>query len=248
MATYTGTEATNTAVVPYYQTRTYRDLLYAISRLTGITPARLLNDDALAIRDYINSALRTSWEYYPWAPLMSVTSDTVANLDNYAEYDLFSISKYDPRVKRWPTYYGFSEDSGGLNLLDDLATTTTVYLKYRQRFYPFDGIEHSLAESYSNGDMVYDSTTLDYYRSLADSNLGHEVTETAWWDRREIPAFLFEHARLSVVADIREAEGETNKAMILRRQADRARDLEIEKWERQKNQQIRPPVRVRSGG
>jgi hypothetical protein len=249
MPTYSGSPATVTATTPQYPTRTYKELLYAISRAAGIDPNRLLDDDALAIRDYINTALRTIWEYYPWPKLMRVGSDTYANIDNYANYDLFFISSTDPRVDRNPTFYTFSVDAGGFNIIDDnLATTATLYFTYRDRFYPFDGTRYSTITTYELDGMSYDSTTGDYYRSVVGSNLNNALTDTAWWDRRYIPAFLFEYTKLSALAQMREAEGQGEKSRILEVKATAALMAELDKWERQKNQQLRPHVRVRSGG
>lgn len=248
MSTITLTPATSTTTSPYYATRTYKELFENTCRAAGIEPDRVLNDDSLAIRDYINTGIREGWEYYPWPDLMEVTSTTVANIDNYAEHDLFSISKYDPRDKRYPHFYTYSVDANGINIINDLATTDTVWLKYRQAWYPFKGTAYSATTTYSIGDMAYDSTTGDYYRSLSNSNIGNLVTDTSKWERREIPAFLFEFTKLSALAELREAEGQGEKSTMLKGKAWRSMTLEIEKWERQKNQQIRPVVRVRSGG
>jgi len=248
MPTYTGTAAVSTATTPYYQVRTYSDLLSAICRTAGIEPGRLLTNDSATIRDYINSAMREGWQYYPWPDLMRVTSDTVANIDNYATYDLFSINKYDPRDKRYPGPYTFSVDGAGINIIPDLTSTDTVYLKYRDLWYPFSGTFYSASTSYSLSQMSYGSSTGDYYRSLSDSNLGNLITNTVYWDRREIPAFLFEFIKWSAVAELREAEGQGEKSRALKARAGVCMTLEIEKWERQKNQQLRPQVRLRSGG
>lgn len=248
MSTITLTAATNTTTVPYYQTRTYKDLFENICRSAGIDPSRPGPHDSLTIRSFINTALREAWEYYPWPDLMAVTSTLVSNIDNYAEYDLFSISKYDPRDKRYYDPYTFSVDSDGINILPDLAATATVYLRYRLLFYPFSGSAYSASSTYAVNDMAYDATTGDYYRSLANSNIGNSLTDTAWWDRRRIPAFLFEFTKTMVLADLREAEGQDAKAPVLRAQAGRLMTLEIDKWERQKNQQLRPVVRYRTGG
>jgi len=247
-ATFIGTPVTLGVDSPYYQTRTYKQLLENICRTAGIEPSRLLTDDSLAIRDFINSALREGWEYYPWPYLMVVTSDTVANIDDYSEYDLFSINKYDPRDKRYPGPYTFSVDAGGINIIPDLTATDTVFLKYRERWYPFTGSVYSASTTYATGDMAYDSTTGDYYRSLVSSNLAGSLSNALVWDRREIPDFLFEFAKYSVLGELREAEGQGEKARALKARAGVAMTLEIEKWERQKNQQLRPQVRLRSGG
>jgi len=251
------TPAVSSATSPYYQTRTYKSLLENICRVAGIEPDRLLSDDALAIRDYINSSMREGWEYYPWPHFMRAEETTVANIDNYKDKDLFAINELDPRLYRYPKPYTFSVDADGINIIPDLATTKTIYVYFRLFFYPFNGTEYSLTTTYSIGDMAYDSDTGDYYRSLANSNLGNGVSETTWWDRRQIPAFLFEYAKFSALSELREAEGQGNKSLRLKGdvtsatytgKATKALSLEIDKWERQKNQQLRPQVRVRSGG
>jgi len=247
MPTYIGIKAVSSST-PNYKVRTYSDLLSAICRTAGIEPGRLLTNDSATIRDYINSAMREGWEYYQWPDLMRVTQDTVANIDDYATYDLFSINKYDPRDKRYPGPYTFSVDGAGINIIPDLTSTDTVYLKYRELWYPFAGSAYSASTTYALNEMSYNSTTGDYYRSLSAGNIAQSITDIVYWDRREIPAFLFEFIKWSAVAELREAEGQGEKSRALKARAGVSMTLEIEKWERQKNQQLRPQVRLRSGG
>lgn len=248
MPTYSGSPATSTATTPYYQTRTYQDLLYSVCRAAGIEPGRLLNEDALAIRDYINESLRSGWEWYPWPGLMNTVSDTVSNLANYAEYDIISITKKDPGTDVNPTHYAWFIDGSGINIQTDLESTDTIYLTYRDLWYPFDGTNYDSATTYETGGMAYDTSTGDYYRSLADANLNNAVSDTAWWDRREIPAFLFDYAKWYALAQLREAEGQCSKSAMLQRRAEQALQTEIFKWESRKNHQIRPITRVRKQG
>lgn len=234
------------AIIRYYQTKTYKQLLENICRSAGIEPDRLLSDDALAIRDYINTAMRKGWEYYQWPDLMESEAATVATISNYLSHDLFHIFKLDPKVTTYAKPYRYFVDASGINILPDLAATDVIYPKWRYRWYAFEGVQW-VAATYSIGDMVYDSTTGDYYRSIVNNNTD-AVTETASWDRREIPGFLYEFIKHHALAELREAEGQGTKATALERKAWVALNLEIEKWERQKNQQLHPHHHVISGG
>ena len=179
MPTYSGTPATDPSISPYYPTRTYKDLLYACSRLSGIEPTRLLSDDALAFRDSVNAHLRDTWEYYPWSHLVYTGSDTKANLDNYREYEIFGFYKTSPLVDKYPTEYTWTQDASGYSIIDDnLASTSTIWFQYRLPVYPFDGTNWSATTTYTEGDMAYDSTTGDYYRSIAGSNINNGVDDT----------------------------------------------------------------------
>jgi hypothetical protein len=248
MATITLTPATATTQTPNYATRSYKELLEDICSESGIEPGQLNTQDSLAIRRFINSAMRQFWEYYQWPDLMKIEQTTVANIDNFATYDLFMISKEDPRDFRYPQPYTYSVDSEGINIIDDLATTDTIWLQYRLLFYPFKGDAYLGSTSYALGDMAYDSTTGDYYRSLANSNSGNAVSNTSFWDRRRIPYFLFDATKIEATSKLLKAQGQQEKELLTTRDAWNALNLEIEKWERQKNQQLRHRVRVRSGG
>ena len=235
-------------ITRYYQTKTYKQLLENICRAAGIEPDRLLSDDALAIRDYINTAMRKGWEYYQWPDLMESEAATVGTISNYLAYDLFHIFKYDPKDKAYPEPYRYFVDASGINILPDLASTGIIYPKWRYPWYAFEGIEYAAGTTYSIGDMAYSSAIGDYHRSIIDNNTGNAVTDTASWDRREIPGFLYEFIKLQALSELREAEGQGAKAAILERKSWHSLTLEIEKWERQKNQQLHPNTHVYSGG
>ncbi len=249
MATFVGTPATSTTTVPYYQTRTYLELFKSCAYVAGIEPDRILTDDAEAVRDFLNTYLREGWEYYPWPHLMQTFLDTYANRNNYAEYDLFSISEKDPRETKNYKPYTYSIDAEGINLVQDLDDDAELYFRHRYLYYRLSGgeFDDTLSTSYAFNAMVYETDTGDYYRSLADGN-SSALTDTAWWDRRRIPDFLYEFAKGNTLANLREAQGQGEKASRLKKNAWISLNLEIEKWERQKNQQLRPNYRQRTGG
>ncbi len=252
MSTITLTPVTNTTTSPLYPTRTYQDLLKSCCWTAGIEPDDL--QDPLAFRDWININLREIWEYYPWPKFMRVEETTAGNIDNFSEHDLFGIFKYDPRDKRYPQPYTWTHDAEGINIIQDLASTATIYVQYRDLFYPYMGTEYSTTTTYTSyilepsTGMAYETDTGDYYRSLANSNLDNALTNTSFWERRGIPSHFYEYVRLMVSAELLDAMGQGEKSASKRAQAAQKRDLEIEKWERQKNLQQRPQVKVRSGG
>jgi hypothetical protein len=82
--------------------------------------------------------------------------------------------------------------------------------------------QHSLATTYGLAARVYDDTEGDYFTSLQAGNLNHVVTDTAWWQRIEIPYVLRDAVPQAAYADMLRTDGQTEKHGV---ELARAREL-----------------------
>lgn len=87
------------------------------------------------------------------------------------------------------------------------GSATSVWVELRRQVPLWRGDDYGASTTYAAGEVVWDQTTGDYYKSRQDSNTGNAVTATTYWERLDFPYILSEAVAQGAYADAVRADG-----------------------------------------
>jgi hypothetical protein len=224
------------------RTQIFSRFLDRYKYLTG-TETMDATNTAYATQSFARN-MRIGWESWQW-PWSTVTEERTLDVNNRIDYDqagenriaeVFAVYNDDPQSSTGAYTISYTLDGDGI-LFGGANIPTTAYVYYRKDCPDYRGDAYSGATAYVAGDQVYYSTTGDFYVAIA-STTGNAPTDATKWTRLTIPWDLFEYATFASAADLLTANGQNDRAAILRNQAQEELFNQIEKYSRQ--QSFRP--------
>jgi hypothetical protein len=121
--------------------------------------------------------------------------------------EVWRVTLRDPRVHPDnPGTLGF--DTRGSSIVVRGCWTSRPWVSFRIRPPQFTRTEYVAETAYAVGDLVYDDTTGECYKSLVDSNTGNAVTDATKWELVEFPAILRRWVLAAAKADFIGADGQ----------------------------------------
>jgi len=187
----------------------FQKLIDAITARAGIDPA--LPEDSLRgalLADYLEDALEYAWGFYEWEDVTLTESRTPATHtitlitatanpigEVLAVYDSDPADPSSPAVELTFT----TTDTTLVLDADSHTANTPVFVKFRLPAPAFTIAAYETTRAYAPGDVVLFGP--DCYRAFA-STTGNAPTSTAHWKKQEIPHYLGEYAKTSVLAEI----------------------------------------------
>jgi hypothetical protein len=118
-----------------------------------------------------------------------------------------------------------------------------VWVELRKRPPSWTGDDWAAATTYAVDDQVYGVAQGDFYKSLQAANVGNAVTDTAWWERIDVPHVFRDAVAQAIVAELLDTDEKPDAAAVARRKAARLAEQEFEKISRQQKQARQLPMR-----
>lgn len=221
---------------------TFNALYEKVLRLWGRNPSNWSEDasEEEEVADAMTYWARLAWEETFWSMLTRTEERDVTEDASGAMYvpwtasgetaiqAVDSVWSKNPLLGQGGRSLKYSLSSRGIEIPD--IALTSVWVQYRSEPIEFTRVAYEVGTTYATGDVVYDSTTKECYRSLADSNTGNAVTNTDYWEPMTIPHFLRETIRRGAFANLLRNDGQGDRADVEESRAlaelDRALDAE----------------------
>jgi hypothetical protein len=237
-----------------YRAVTFKSVYERILRLMEYDPATWPGSAGQQelVADLATQALREAWHNAIWSSIRSLeerTVETDADDNKYIPFaetgldtidHVFAITRSDPRANKAPMELHFWVSARGFEVAR--LAPATAFVQYRVRPPQLTRVAYSGATTYAEGDLVYDATSGDCYRSLVGSNTGNAVSSATHWERQRIPEFLSEYVRRATFAELLRNDGRGDRADI---EAGRAfSELERTLIAEESQQQQEPQLRI----
>lgn len=205
---------------------TYKSLRDGVIRRMGLDASLTqLSSQSAALAEYLQSALDSMWDFYPW-PDVTLTeqrtpSTHTIHFDQPGQTpiaDVLDITDADPDDDSvMANSLPFSQ-STALSLVlisaDWHVPGTPVWVRFRIPSPLFTSTDYSASTTYAPGDVVYHDSTGDCYLCTA-ATTGNLPTDPAFWRRQSIPPYLAEPAKLHALAETQQEDGQYDKANFL---------------------------------
>ena len=170
-----------------------------------------------------NPATETTWweltteldRYIPWAQTGKTAIGTAK-----------AVSKRNPRVSRYPDYIPFTISENGIQVTD--LAPAEVYLEYRRRPPTFTRAAYSASIAYVAGNRVYYDATGECYLCILAGTNKTPSTETTYWTKIDMPAFLELYIPIRVRVEALTDDGQEEMREKLQNEA----DLQLDKYMR----------------
>jgi len=202
----------------------WKKVFDSVVRLMQLDPdtADLTDARKAAIVDNINHWVRAAWEYGFWPDLTYCEERDVTTKADDTKYvpweeadketigHVRQVAERNPRGSWYPQPLGFGMIPEGAMIGPN--DPDTVWVEFRIPAREFTMVAYAGDTTYGQGDLAYDDTTGETYKSLQDSNTGHAVTETDWWELVEFPWKFYEYVRKRAYADELRQDGDKDKA------------------------------------
>jgi len=186
----------------------------------SLTP---LTSQSAALAEYLQSALDSMWEFYPWPDVTLTEQRTPALHTIDAEQpgetvigDFLEIYDNNPDDdSQLSNNLPFTLTGSAAVLSSDWhVPNTPVWVRFRIPTPVFTSADYSAATAYAPGDVVYHDPTGDCYLCTA-ATTGNAPTNSSFWRRQLIPAYLGEAAKLHALAETQQEDGQYDKANFL---------------------------------
>tara|TARA_R100001163_G_scaffold11498_1_gene10505 strand:- start:313 stop:939 length:627 start_codon:yes stop_codon:yes gene_type:complete len=185
---------------------------------------------ASALNEYINTAARFAWDYYPWPDLMVIT--TAEDNEFTIPGDVFGVYAKDPVTVGQTSQVRIPHRDVGASIILP-NNYDKVWIEYRRPFIRYEGSDWS-AGTYQQNTKVYDASTGDYYIAL-ETTSGTPNNSTDW-GRIYMPAILSEYIKAAATAEALRETGQYEQAEVQRRDAVALLNQKIDKLELQSGQ------------
>lgn len=194
-----------------------------ISRMgldASLTP---LTSQSAALAEYLQSALDSMWDFYPWPDVTLTEQRTPATHTIDAEQpgetvigEFLEIYDNNPDDDSQPSNNLPYTSTGTAAVLssDFHVPDAPVWVRFRVPAPVFTSAVYSAVTAYAPGDVVYHESTGDCYLCTAAST-GNAPTNSSFWRRQLIPAYLGEPAKLHALAETQQEDGQYDKANYL---------------------------------
>lgn len=207
------------------RTVTFQSVLRGVADRTGIDGDpnsggyNLTDQDAVKFTEYINTAYKISWEFYPWPDSLTVESRTAVAQkiaeDQAGETfigEMIEIYQRDPRTDGNPGAVSYNKWQGGW-WLSTANATATVFCVYRPAINYFTSTDWAVATAYVEGDTVYYGTTGECYVCTADST-GDLPTDTDFWGKIPFMASLADAVKSGAHSEVLAEDGQFSSSML----------------------------------
>lgn len=216
---------------PLRETVTYKSILHGIVYRMRMDPEfNLPVNLSNALNEYINTAARFAWDYYPWPDLMVITK--IEDGDLTVPGDVFGVYAKDPTLVNSTSQARIPHRDVGAGIILP-KKYSKVWIEYRRPFIRYEGNTWA-AGSYTQNTKVYHEDTGDYYMAL-EATTGTPSASTDW-GRIYFPAILSEYVKAAATAEALRETGQYEQAEIQRRDAVALLNQKIDKLELQSGQ------------
>lgn len=172
------------------------DVLWALAELVGLDPTNDMNDEqATAFVSYINTWVRRLYELLDWPEWTFIEQRTVSghyvDLNEAGKTPIgrpLKVYLRDPNSVNGLFHSYFKWNASGIHV--GFSHGLTVWVKFVGRAPEFGWSVRDDTVTYSAGQVVYDPTSGDCYKSLVNNNQGHALTENDYWTVVEFPYAL----------------------------------------------------------
>lgn len=212
--------------------KVFEDVVRAAGRPVGVLTT-FSADDLERVAGLINEAITYFWEEGFWPGTFAVEQRTIDTTDKYvlkAESGETVIGRIDPDecfYSNLPLPHslkyvlGQVEDRGDRIICYDPDCPEQPYVRFQHPCPQFTRSAYDATETYAAGDLRYDATTGECYKSLAAANTGYAVTNATWWEVQSFPELAAAYVKLAASAEwMAEDDGR------YRQQAQAQRELE----------------------
>jgi hypothetical protein len=225
------------------RTSTYTDFLKRVSALMGQPYADLLDEEEAMLREFFNRHMRFAWDSFMWPEICLIeertpdannrTSLTEASETEIAE--VFNCWRDDPHDTAYPREVAYLITENGIQFLEG-QTYDPTYIFFRKRKPEFTGDDYAAATAYVADDQVL---YLGRFYKCILASTGNLPTNATYWEELEIPYVFLEYAVAGAYGDWLVADGQVDKAAMALASAGEILVMEIDKAQRQQQQQPR---------
>lgn len=200
-----------------------------VCRRDGLDPSSTLTNDAAdGIAEHLTAACKYLWLYHPWTESRRVSSvapsgrfldpaNDVATTGHHWE-EVLAVYRDNPLENEQPREITVRAAELGYYVVG-AAPPASVYVVWRPGPPQWTNRQHVSGWEYALGEITYEPSAGECYRSLADGNT-NATTSTAHWLPERLPSRLAEAAVLMAWAGMRREDGQANAADALENQAD----------------------------
>lgn len=206
---------------------TFNQAYERVLRLMSYPPSTWGGDAAEQeeVADVMGYWARIAWEEAPWSDRLRYAERTIVqDADGISTVPLavtgeptlggvFGVFDIDPRTGYNADRIAYRPGPTAL-YLGVYQATTTVWVQYRDPAPQFTRVAYNGATTYAAGDVVYDSTTGECYLSAKGANTGNAVTNTEWWTKQDVPAYLWEVIVRGAFAELLRNDGRPDRADV----------------------------------
>ena len=182
------------------------------------------------IADMMNDALADAWTFYPWPDVVLTQERTPtgspAKTINYIASgattigEVLDIYREDPAIVTRPREYDFTTtDSTAVVSDGDYTAGEKVWVRFSIPVPETTIRPYSSTTAYALGDSVYYNG--DCYKARG-STTGNLPTDTANWDKQELPAFLADYLKTKTLAMLLFTDEQDQRAIVQEQRAETA--------------------------
>lgn len=207
------------------RTVTYTSLRNGVLSGLGYTVAAADTAMLADIAEFATQAMDQAWHwaYDGWPELRKAASRTASSnvitttrdtgIDPIGQ--VLNVYDNDPFTNINPGPLPYSITSSGIVVNDDVGDDAVVYVSYLKPAPLFTSTAWLTATSYAVDDLVY--TANECYVCLVAHTSGTFATDlaAAKWEKQDVPAFLSTALKTSIVAAMRESNGQTQRMQVL---------------------------------
>ena len=195
------------------------DVVYPIAQKMGLDPTiDLQGDQAAAYVSYINAWVRRLYPNFDW-PEWTLLETRTPDASHYVAFAqtsqkvigrVLKVYLADPSTINAVLDTPFKLNEKGIHV--GFEHGPSVWIKYIEAPPKFTAVVWVDTTTYALGSLIYSAVTGNCYKSLQGGNLGHAVTDPAWWALIPFPLELADLVARGGYADAVREDGQTDKA------------------------------------
>lgn len=227
------------------RTVTFQSVLHGVAHRMGIESDstdpgyNLLDSTARTLTEYINTAYKVAWEFWPWPDSLTIEQRTAVAQEIAEDQsgetfigEMLAIYMRDPRTASNPGPVAFEYHQGGWFLKDSSLATSTVYCQYRPAINYFTAEPYDNSTAYIVGNTVYYATSGDCYRCI-QAGTGNLPTDDTFWSKIPFMASLRDAVIASAYAESLAEDGQVTASAIYDQRAQEFLNHEVDLLEQQ---------------
>lgn len=210
--------------------KSFRQVLFGAAKRLGMVPEEdgLQRSEASMLTEFLNSAVKLAWEFYPWPDTMVINAEDVVQHPSIANaryvprststrilQTVTRVWSEDPRATRNAAEAFHTAQADGLYFYD--SNVSKVWIQYRPAPPEFTEAEWSDVRAYGAGSLVWDAAedaTGHVFKALQAVSAGTVLTSAAHWQIIGIPVCIAEPVKAGVVGAWNASEGQHGTARV----------------------------------
>ena len=220
---------------------TFKRVFEAMVRATGIPVATIVSlsaDEQERYAGLINDALKDFWDYAFWPGTFEIEQRTIDPTGLHilkaatGETEIGNIDPlecfYDdvPIPGSLKHVLSEVEDRGDRIVCYDDGCPAEPYIRFQLPCPQFTRDAYAVGTTYGLGELVYDATSGNCYKSAAAANVGHALSLAAWWTAVPFPALALTYVKWSASSEVMaEDDGKYQQAARAQRELERLEEL-----------------------